>query len=329
MEKAPRAGLVRGGNRETMNILLIIAGLVLLCAGAEGLVRGSSSLSIKLGVQPYIVGLTVVAFGTSAPELTVSTISALKGHGDIAMGNVIGSNIFNIALVIGFSAIIHPLIVNLNLIRKDIPIMILCSLMIVPIVLIEGIPRAFGIGLIVLFLLYILSAVLRARKEPKKVEDLLSGAVKSPLNRWLLDIILIAGGIGVLVAGSNLLVTGAIHLARKLNISEALISLTIISAGTSLPEFATSIVAAFKQESDIAVGNIVGSNIFNVLCILGISSTISPIQIENIDLINSLFLMATSFLLLPLAITDKRITRAEGFLFLIIYAGYLVYLWPK
>jgi len=312
-----------------MNILLIIAGLALLYAGAEGLVRGSSSLSLKLGVQPYIVGLTVVAFGTSAPELTVSTISALKGHGDIAIGNVVGSNIFNIALIVGFSAIIHPLFVNLNLIKKDIPIMILCSLMIVPIVIIEGIPRAFGIGLFALFVLYILSAMLRAKKEPEKVEDLLSGAVKSPSNKWLLDIVLIIGGIGVLVAGSNLLVSGAIQLARKLNISEALISLTIISAGTSLPELATSVVAAFKKESDIAVGNIVGSNIFNVLCILGISSSISPISIQGVDIIDSLFLIVASILLLPLAITDKRITRAEGFLFLIIYAGYIVFLWPK
>ena len=312
-----------------MNILLIIAGLALLYAGAEGLVRGSSSLSLKLGVQPYIVGLTVVAFGTSAPELTVSTISALKGHGDIAIGNVVGSNIFNIALIVGFSAIIHPLFVNLNLIKKDIPIMILCSLMIVPIVIIEGIPRVFGIGLIVLFVLYILSAMLRAKKEPEKVEDLLSGAVKSPSSKWLLDIVLIIGGIGVLVAGSNLLVSGAIQLARKLNISEALISLTIISAGTSLPELATSVVAAFKKESDIAVGNIVGSNIFNVLCILGISSSISPISIQGVDIIDSLFLIVASILLLPLAITDKRITRAEGFLFLIIYAGYIVFLWPK
>jgi len=321
--------MVHSGNRGAMNIFLIIAGLALLYAGAEGLVRGSSSLSLKLGVQPYIVGLTVVAFGTSAPELTVSTISALKGHGDIAIGNVVGSNIFNIALIIGFSAIIHPLVVNLNLIKKDIPIMILCSLMIVPIVIIEGIPRAFGIGLFALFVLYILSAMLRAKKEPEKVEDLLSGAVKSPSNKWLLDIVLVIGGIGVLVAGSNLLVSGAIQLARKLNISEALISLTIISAGTSLPELATSVVAAFKKESDIAVGNIVGSNIFNVLCILGISSSISPISIQGVDIIDSLFLIIASILLLPLAITDKRITRAEGFLFLIIYAGYIVFLWPK
>jgi cation:H+ antiporter len=269
-----------------------------------------------------------VAFGTSAPEFTVSMIASIQSHGDVALGNVFGSNIFNIAVIIGLSAIINPLVVNLSLIKKDIPIMILASFTAIPIVLSEGVSRLYGFGLIVFFGTYIFYALLRVKRDPDKIEEVISGAVKAKLRIWILDAILILGGIAILIVGSNLLVSGAISVARCLGISEAIIALTIISAGTSLPEFATSVVAAFRKNSDIAVGNIVGSNIFNIFCILGTASIISPIQIQNIGVIVPLFIILTSVLLLPVAITDKKITRVEGILFLTTYAVYLYLIWP-
>lgn len=300
-----------------------------LYLGAEGLVRGSSNLSLRLGVSPLLVGLTVVAFGTSAPELTVSVLAGFEGHGDVAVGNVVGSNIINIALILGLSALIRPLKVNRALVRRDIPIMIVVSLALIPIVLGGGVGRIGGLFLFSGIVLYIIYSLVGAKREDRELtEGIESQAVRPPARGWAVDMVMIIGGLVFLILGSKLLVSGALAIARGLNVPEAVIGLTIVAAGTSLPELATSAVAALKRQADLAVGNIVGSNIFNVLCILGASAMVSPLEVRGIHLVDALVMEGLSLLLLPLAFTRLVLSRAEGALMLLVYAGYLYWLWP-
>ncbi|WP_269538697.1 calcium/sodium antiporter [Cerasicoccus fimbriatus] len=309
-------------------MLLILAGIVLLYFGAEGLVRGSSSLAIRAGIQPLVVGLTVVAFGTSAPELTVSISAALQGMGPVALGNVLGSNIFNIAVILGISALIRPLEIHINLLRRDIPIMIGVSVIGFVLLFFSVVTRVYGLVLIALLVAYLLFTIRASKRETAASEAALED-VSPPAGPWWRDAIYVAAGLGLLVLGANWFVDGSIAIARKFGVPEAVIGLTIVAAGTSLPELATSIVAAVKKQTDIAVGNVVGSNIFNILCILGVTATVTPIPTAGISLVDGGVMLLTAVILLPLAFTQRSISRAEGILLLGVYGGYLVWLWPK
>jgi cation:H+ antiporter len=312
-------------------IVYLIVGLVLLYFGAEFLVKGSANLATKMGVSALVVGLTVVAFGTSAPELVVSIKSGFAGKGDLAVGNVVGSNIFNIAFILGLTALVRPVKVHLNVLKIDTPIMVACSILLLIFLLDSGISRPDGIILTLGIIVYTVGTIFFARKSGEtKIDYPVEQITPTPekkLNTFV-DVILTILGFGLLVFGSRFFVDGAVDIARIIGVSEAVIGLTIVAGGTSLPELATSVIAAVKKESDIAIGNIVGSNIFNILAILGISSMITPLNSPGIDQISICFMLGVSVLLLPFMRTGFVLNRLEGAIFLLLYGGYMIYLWP-
>ena len=310
-------------------LLLLLAGLLLLTLGAEGLVRGSSSLALRAGVTPLVVGLTVVAFGTSAPELVVSTKAVWVGQGGIALGNVVGSNIFNIAVILGLSAVVRPLTVHVQLIRLDMPVMIGVSLLGFLMFLDGGLSRWEAALLFLGIVGYTVHVIRKARSEHTQQVDQEFEEGVPPVQRALwMDLLYVTGGLVFLVVGARLFVQGAVDLARLWGVSEAVIGLTIVAAGTSMPELATSMVAAFRKQEDIAIGNIVGSNIFNILAILGVSGLVKPFDGGGVQPLDFYFMLGTSLLLLPLMRTGMRLNRWEGLVLLGVYGGYLVYLWP-
>ena len=311
----------------TTTLLILILGLVLLYFGAEGLVRGSSSLALRLGVGPLLVGLTVVAFGTSTPELVVSLKAAYLGQGDISVGNVVGSNICNIGLILGFSALIIPIKVASQIVRIDTPIMIATTALAMALLYDGSLSRVEGVILFALLLAYVLFSIRLAKKQSS---DPLAGEFSEEIKVtkqgvWT-DIVFIAGGLVMLVLGARFLVDAAIDIAKAAGLSEAVIGLTIVAVGTSLPEFATSLVAALKKEADIAVGNVVGSNIFNILGILGISAGVTPLTSSGITSIDLWVMAAFAIVLWIFSRTGFRITRAEGLVMLAGYAGYVTWL---
>ena len=310
-----------------MTLLFLLAGLVLLYFGAEGLVRGSSSIALRLGVSPLLIGLTVVAFGTSAPELVVSLKAALMGQGDISVGNVVGSNICNIGLILGFCALIVPIKVASQIVRVDTPIMIAVTGLALVLLYDGMLSRLEGVFLFSLLVVYIIFSILLAKKKPADALSAeFSEEIKMSKKGLVLDLAMVIGGLVMLVFGARFLVDSAIEIARSIGLSEAVIGLTIVAIGTSLPEFATSLVAALKKEADIAVGNVVGSNIFNILGILGISAVVTPLSSSGITGID-LGVMATFALALwCFSITGHRISRAEGILMIVAYAGYVAWL---
>lgn len=309
-------------------MLFILLGVILLYFGAEGLVRGSASLAARVGISPLIAGLTVVAFGTSAPELSVSVSSALTGRPDIALGNVIGSNIFNIAVILGLAAIIRPLQIHLSVIRRDIPVMIGALLVAFLLIVSGGVSRSSGIGLLVILSLYLLFTIRSAKKvQANEVDEFLE--VSTIMSKsWVIDGGVLLAGLGTLLVGSRLFVDGATSLAKSLGVSDAIIGLTVVAAGTSLPELATSVVAAFRKQSDIAIGNVVGSNIFNVFCILGVTAVVAPISTSEIGIRDGLIMLVLGVLLLPFALTGRQFSRGEGAVLLGSYVVYLFFLWP-
>jgi len=313
-----------------ISVLYILISLLLLYFGANWLVKGSSSLALKAGVSPLVAGLTVVAFGTSSPELVVSVNAAISGHGNIAIGNVIGSNLFNICIILGISALVAPLKIKMQLLKIDIPVLIVTTIGFMLLFSDRHISRFEGIVLVSGIVLYTIVNILLARRE-KNIEVLaeFQESVTDPKLKWYWSAGLILIGLGLLIAGSELLVKGAVVIARSLGVGETIISLTIIAAGTSMPELASSIVATIKKEYDIAIGNIIGSNIFNILGIIGISSLVKPlsaIAISNIDLYA---MLGVTLLLLPFFKTHYTLKRDEGFFMIALYGMYLFYLWPK
>ena len=300
---------------------LLILSLVALYFGADMLVKGSSSLALRAKISPLVVGLTVVAFGTSAPELVVSISSVLNGQGDIAIGNVVGSNIFNICIILGITAMIYPLQTKKQLIRIDIPLMILTSLVFVLFFWSGHLERWQG-GLFVLGIIsYLVFSFHMSRKEQKEKEEL-----QEQLPPWYINLSNIVIGLVILVLGSQLLVDNATIIARSMGVSEAVIGLTIVAAGTSMPELATSVVAALKKNPEIALGNAVGSNIFNILAIAGITSLIHPIEALSVNYIDLLVMLAVSLILLPLAWSRYRLSRGEGLFLVVSYIGYTLWL---
>lgn len=310
-----------------------IAGLAVLIVGAEWLVRGASRLAAKVGISPLVIGLTVVAFGTSSPEMAVSVQSSLAGQADIAVGNVVGSNIFNVLFILGISAVITPLIVQQQLIRLDVPIMIGVSLATYFIALDGVIGRLEGVLLFTGIVAYTVFLIIQSRKESKAVKDEyaqeFAPKAENGWKPWVINLGLVGIGLTLLVIGSNWLVESAISIARWLGLSELIIGLTIVAAGTSMPEVATSITAAIKGERDIAVGNVIGSNIFNILAVLGLSGIIAPGGLpvsQAAEAFDIPVMLAVALLALPIFFTGNRIERWEGWLFLFYYVAYTAYL---
>ena len=308
----------------------LILGILLLYYGAEWLVGGSARLARRLGVPPLAVGLTIVAYGTSLPEQVVSMKAGLDGLGDIAVGNAVGSNIFNIAVILGLSALVRPLQFNRQLLRIDIPTMLGVSLLLTLLLADHRLGRLEGATLFAGIILYTALTLRRGRGEQADDREI---SAATPPDRGTgsvtLPLLTVAAGLLLLTGGARLLVDGAVELATLLHVSQAVIGLTIVAAGTSLPELATSVVAAARKEHDIAIGNIVGSNIFNILSVLGLASLVAPLRAEGITTVDLLFLLLTAVLLLPFLFGVKRMSRTWGLLFLLTYGVYLFLLWPK
>ncbi|HBR59446.1 MAG TPA: sodium:calcium exchanger [Deltaproteobacteria bacterium] len=309
--------------------LYIIGGLVLLYFGADWLVKGAMTLALNLGLSPLIVGLTVVALGTSVPEALVSVQAAIGHQGGIAIGNVVGSNILNIALILGLSALITPLKVDSHLVKADVPLLTGATFMLV--VLLEDfhISRMEGTFLLLCIVGYIVGNIMTVKKTTPE-EDKIEGMEipEDPGNNFWRDIALLIVGIITLGFGANFLVTGAVDLARLWGLSEALIGLTIVSIGTGTPELATALMAAYRKSADLAIGNAVGSNLFNIMFVLGLAGLVAPLDAIGINSSDLYVMLAVTILLLPTVWTGRILDRKEGFLFLAIYFGYLYYLWP-
>ncbi len=312
-----------------MSLLFIVLGLVLLTAGAEGLVRSGSSLALRLGVTPLVIGLTFVALGTSSPELVVSIQAAFDGSSALALGNIVGSNISNTALILGTAALIYPLKAKAQVVRREMPIMIAVSGVLWLMVLdgevsrLDGAILSFGAVVYTIFVYY-----LARRGGDKEIEEEFAEAVDKPTKSVPLDLVLLGGGIVMLVAGAKLLVDGAVAIARLLEISEVVIGLSIVAIGTSLPELATSTVAAYRKEADMALGNAIGSNISNIALVLGITALVNPISAADIRTFDLAMMLGIAIFLWALLGLRFVLDRVEGFILLIVYALYIYTLFP-
>ena len=319
---------------DVLTIPLLIIGVALLVFGAEYLVRGASAIAERLGISPIVIGLTVVAFGTSAPELAVSVNAALSGSNDVALGNVVGSNIANILLILGLSAAIGGLAITQRIVRLDVPILIGVSILTYVLALNNAIGRLEGLGLFALVIVYTVWLIRASRKESaaiaaeyeKGVDEIEGDVAYSPL-LWQIGLAIV--GLIMLIVGSNFLVESASDLARSLGVSDLVIGLTVVAVGTSLPELATSVLAAFRGERDIAVGNVVGSNLFNLMSVLGLSAVFSSDGVIVSDTALSLDLpvmIAATVALLPICWNGFMIKRWEGTLLAVFYAVYVAYI---
>lgn len=316
-----------------MSLLIFAAGLALLILGAEILVRGASGLALSIGISPLVVGLTVVAFGTSAPELAVSLQSAWAGQPGMAVGNAVGSNIFNVLLILGLSALILPLVVHDQLIRQEVPVMIGVTLLL-PAVAWDGQISSLEGGILWgLLIAYTIFLIVQSRRNSRLIGQEFSEEMPEPAagwqSHWLTQIVMVVAGLALLVFGSRWLVEAAVAFARYLDVSEVVIGLTVIAAGTSLPEVATSVMAALRGHRDIAVGNVVGSNIFNILGVIGPAALIVPGGLAvapSLVVFDIPVMVAVALACLPIFFTGNLIARWEGALFLALFAAYLAYL---
>jgi cation:H+ antiporter len=305
--------------------LVLFAGLFLLIAGAELLVKGAARLAANFGIPALVVGLTVVAFGTSAPELAVSMKAAFSGQVELAIANVVGSNIFNILFILGIAGFIAPLVVSQQLVRQDVPVMVAISMIVVLMALNGRIERIEAGVLVLGLLVYTAFLFYQGKKQGIDQQDEQQSGTAVPAWQNLLFIIT---GLILLVIGARWLVESAVSIASTLGVSEAVIGLTIVAAGTSLPEVMTSVIATIKGQRDIAIGNVIGSNVFNILCVLGLSALVSPepllagVRVMQIDLP---VMLAVSALCLPLFFAGASLSRFEGFIFLLLYSAYIWY----
>lgn len=313
-----------------LQILIIIAGSVFVSYGAKILVEGSSSLAKRLNISDLVIGLTVVSLGTSSPELIVSVLAARSGQADVALGNVIGSNLMNICLILGLAAIIRPLYIRRNTVWKEIPLSLLGIIVVflmsndqmIDHVSPSVISRIDGIVLLCFFVIYLYYMLEVAQNNP---EPAVQGIIHAPVWQAALKVI---AGIVALTLGGRFIVDSAVSLARSMGISEAVIGLTLVAIGTSIPELATSLVAARKGNTDIAVGNVIGSNIFNVFLILGISATVAPLPLGNITSLDFAVCILVTAMLFVFCFfrTPRVVTRGKGFAFLAVYIVYMTYL---
>ena len=316
-----------------MDILLLIGGLLLILLGANGLTDGAASIAKRFNIPSIVIGLTIVAFGTSTPELTVSVSSAMKGSSDIAIGNVVGSNIFNILFIVGCTSLVAPIVITRNTLRKEIPLCILSSVVLLVIandVLLDKgasniLSTTDGILLLCFFLIFLSYTFAIALDGKSQATDEENNIKQMPM---LKSVLFIIGGLCGLVYGGQLFVDGAMNIARSLGVSESVIGLTLVAGGTSLPELATSIVAALKKNPEIAIGNVIGSNLFNIFFILGCSATITPMNISGITNIDLLVLVGASILMwfFGLFFAKRTINRPEGAFFVLCYVAYTVFL---
>ena len=312
------------------NIGLGIAGVALLYFGAEYLIRGGVAIAKKLGVSPLLIGLTLVAFGTSAPELVVSIQAALSDSGDIAVGNVVGSNICNIALILGLCAVLKPVETNTKLFKLDMPLLLGASVLFSIFYFLDGRGLNFWQGA-VMFSILIVYLIWSFYQDKKSGGGDLSAAAEEEgedtgkVSVWL-ALVMVVGGLAGLVLGARCFVASAIYFAQAMGVSQAVIGLTIVALGTSLPELATSVVAVIKNERDIAVGNVVGSNIFNILVIMGIAPMVSDLHAPNVKMVDLITMLALVPLLWVMMVTGKKVSRTEGAILLLIYGGYTAWL---
>lgn len=313
-----------------MNALLIVVGVVLLYAGGELLVRNASALARAWGVSPLVIGLTIVAFGTSAPELAASLTAGLRGSPEIALGNVVGSNSANIALILAVTALLHPLRAQASFLRREVPIMVGASGLLALMLLGGTIGRIEGTALLLLLTAYLW--MLFRGDEPPAIEEQFRKEYGRPAARaapWA-PLAGAAVGLASLVAGAQSLVAGATSLARGSGVPELVIGLTLVAVGTSLPELATSVIAALKREPDIALGNVVGSNVFNVLGIVGVTSLVRPIEVPFASVgLDLAMMIGFSVLLVPFLVTGSRLGRREGGVLLATYLGYVAFLFLR
>jgi cation:H+ antiporter len=317
----------------TLTIIFFIGGLVILILGADLLLRGATRLAAAFGISPLAIGLTIVAIGTASPEIAVSLQAAISGQGDLTLGNVLGSNIFNILFILGITAIVAPIVIAEQLIRMDAPIMLAASLLVLALALDGNLGLLDSSILLFCLVAYTIFALRQSRAESKKVQNEYAEefAQKEPrtTKNTLINIFLILLGLGLLAVGSRWLVDSAVVIARALRVSELIIGLTIVAVGTSLPEVTTSVIAALKKESDIAVGNAVGSNIFNLLGVLGSGALLAPGGIPvatNILQFDFLVMIFVALVSLPIFYIDNRISRVEGGLLLAYYIVYMAYI---
>jgi cation:H+ antiporter len=314
---------------------LVVAGLTALYLGAEWLVGGSSKLAVKWGISPLVVGLTIVAFGTSAPELFVSLqfMFADPPQPDAALGNVIGSNICNIALILGISALICRLVIKSDLLRRDLPILVVATIVFMAMLWDRNFARWEGIVMISSLVVYTIWCLRSCKKEKNpevlaEFEEEFGAADKNKTNNGLLAL-MVFGGLVTLYFGAEWMKTGGIGLAERFGVSPAIISLTVVAFATSVPELATSIVASAKKEGDIITGNIIGSCLFNLLCVIGVTATVKPMTITDIETVDLVVVCGLTVLLIPIMFFGRRITRFEGVLLLACYFGYCGLLWQR
>lgn len=313
-----------------IDFLLYIGALAVggvgLYFGADFLVKGSVSVAKRAGVSSLVIGLTLVACGTSMPELVVSVNASIMNKPDISLGNIVGSNICNIGLILGLSALITPLTVHKNLLRFDAPVMCFSALLIGAFYFLSnGVTRWQAAVMLFLFVVYTMWTIVAAKRDPEAQAES-EKEEPTKIMSWPLGLALALLGLGILVGAASLFVYGAVGIAKMLHVGEAIIGLTIVAVGTSLPELATSVVAAIKGERDIAIGNVVGSNIFNTLAILGIAPLFRPILDSRLSMIDLGVMAFFSIVLLPIMLTGKRINRIEGGITLLLYAAYVAFL---
>ncbi len=306
-----------------MSILFILLGAALLYGGGELLVRNAVHLARRFGLSSLVIGLTVVAFGTSAPELAATLLSSLEGAPDLAIGNVLGSNIANVGLILGLTALIYPLQANRHFLKREVPLVVAAALILFPVLWGGQVGRLEGgvlFALLVAYLLYLF----RTGDEEENDEDEADDEAEVPLWRALL---LVALGVALLVLGAQSLITGAVEVAARLGVPERVVGLTVVALGTSLPELASSLVAALKRETDLLLGNVIGSNVFNVLAILGIASLVKPLPVAGGALTDLWVVLGFSLVLWPLMARGSRLGRFGGALLFGAYVGYTLFLY--
>lgn len=304
-----------------MNIIYIVFGILMVLWGAGKLTDGATSIAAKMKIPPMIIGLTVVAMGTSMPEFFVSFVSALKGTSDLAVGNVVGSNIFNTMLIVGTTALVTPMVIAKSTVKKDIPFAVLASAMLLPMAIDGSISRIDAAVLFAVFIAFMLYTVRSAKKDKDSGNE--DEVKEMPVWRAVAFFVL---GLACLIVGSNLFVDGATAVASLLGVSEAVIGLTVVAGGTSLPELATSVVAARKGQCAIAMGNVIGSNVFNILMILGITGMIHPMSIIGITRLDFIVMQLSIILLWIFSFTKYTVARWEGGLLVALFLAYMTWL---
>ena len=310
-------------NEEILRWVQLLVGLIILIVGGDILVRSASKLAVYLKVSSLVIGLTVVSFGTSFPELVVSVNAALDGHADISLGNVVGSNIANIALVLGLTALIFPLAVSRATIIKDWPLLLIISSLLLVFCWDLEISRIEGAFLFLGIVAYNVIVIRTSRKDESQIEEIDTGYQKGKTD-LLRTSILLSISLGALIWGADLLVDGAVGVARAFNIQERVIAITIIAFGTSAPELATSLIAVYRKESGISLGNLIGSNIFNILGILGVTSLLRPISVNpEIKTFDLLFMIGIPLFIFPFLVLRQKLTRLEGGMLLFVYLLYI------